>query len=424
MRQVNKLQVALYSCFSLAFVAMQSHAAGYKLEFQSASTLADAGDAAVVEDVGTNWYNAAGLVYLPQQLAASGIAMYKPTRFGGTIVAPSTTLPGVATYTANGNASAYLNILLPGFHYGVPFWCNRFAFGISVVPAWGLIEDYGDNSIIRYDLSRVYTRTLDISPSLAWKINDQWSIGAGPDFHYFALQLKSHVRTQPLTTVDSISRVSTDDWGYGAHIGVLFRPTNTTRIGLNYRSKIATKLKGYSHFQLTGLGAFETNNFSLNLPMPPTTTLSAYQEINPCWAVMGTIAYDQWSVIRDMHGINFMLPTGTTSIVIPTGYRNTFDFSAGTKFRLTDQWLGRFSIKYVATPTGQYRDVTFPDGEKLGFNFGAHYQINKCLGLDLIYAHVFIKTVSINRTEFTGTIVEGHSRDSIDLAGAQIVWNI
>jgi long-subunit fatty acid transport protein len=42
--------------------SLQAAASGYKLEFQSAATLADSGDAAVVEDAGTNWYNSAGLV--------------------------------------------------------------------------------------------------------------------------------------------------------------------------------------------------------------------------------------------------------------------------------------------------------------------------------------------------------------------------
>src|SRR5579871_5584338 len=74
--------------------SFQAGAAGYKMEFQSASTLADSGDAAVVEDAGTNWYNSAGLVLLPQQLAMSGIEIYQHTKYSGTVTAPGIPLPG------------------------------------------------------------------------------------------------------------------------------------------------------------------------------------------------------------------------------------------------------------------------------------------------------------------------------------------
>src|ERR1700678_4263114 len=74
----------------VAALSANVQAAGYKLEFQSASVLADAGEAAVVEDAGTNWYNSAGLVLLPQQLVLSAIDLYAPTTFSGTETAPST----------------------------------------------------------------------------------------------------------------------------------------------------------------------------------------------------------------------------------------------------------------------------------------------------------------------------------------------
>ena len=65
----------------IATLSTSVFASGYKLEFQSVSVLADAGDAAVVEDAGTNWYNSAGLVYLPQQLVGSAIDVYQHVTF-------------------------------------------------------------------------------------------------------------------------------------------------------------------------------------------------------------------------------------------------------------------------------------------------------------------------------------------------------
>ncbi len=422
-------QFVKYGTLSLMIASSNLYAAGYKLEFQSASYLADAGEAAAINDAGTNWYNSAGLVYLPHQVVYSAIDLYAPTTFSGSVIGPSG-FPGV-NYTASGSASSHPNSILPAIHYTYPFQ-DRFAVGISVVPAWGFLEDYGDHSIVRYDLTRVYTKTIDIAPSIAWKINDQWSIGAGPDAHYFSVESKSHVFTEPLGTPgDSIARFSANNWGYGGHIGLLYRMDEATRIGLNYRSQIIMQLKGYSDFTLNGVGLFDASNFKLRIPLPPTTTLSIYHAINPCFALLGTLAYDQWSVLNTYHANNYRQPTGTIPTVLqPQDMKNTIDISIGAHYKLNHDWLLRGSIKYEPTPTSnQYRDINFPDGDKLGFQIGSRYQMTKKLALDLIYGHVFIRTTSIHgvypQQVFPNTVAaNGHSRTSVDLLGAQLVWNI
>lgn len=418
----------------LTVAGTQAFAAGYKMEFQSVSVLADGGDAAVVEDAGTNWYNSAGLVYLPQQLVGSAIELFSRTTYTGSIFAPSATFPLTANFSDQGSAHSFQNITLPALHYSLPFKNNKFAFGLSVVPAWGLAENYGQSSFVRYQLTRIYTKTIDIAPSLAWKINNKWSLGAGPDFNYLSLQSRFNGNIGFPTFPDAISRVSADAWNTGWHMGALLRLDDYTRFGLNYRSKIVMNLKGYSALYGAGLANPETNAFTFNWVLPPTTSLSAYRDLSPCWALMGTLAYDQWSTLRSYSINNYMSPTGLTPVSLPQGFRDTLDISVGAHYRFSDKLLLRGSLKYEPTPTGdQHRDINFPDGNKLGVNLGGRYQFNKKLALDLIYAHVFTKTVPIRPeavvypgtvTPITGVVLDGHSATSIDLIGAQIVWNI
>src|SRR3990167_9553655 len=256
---------------SLLSMVTTLHAAGYRLEFQSPSVLADAGEAAVVEDAGTNWYNSAGLVYLPQQLVVSTIGIYERTKFSGTSTAASAVDPAFNYANTNSRASSYTTPLLPAIHYTVPFK-ERFAFGISIVPAWGLSKNYGLDSDVRYNIDKVSTKTIDIAPSIAMKLNDQWSVGVGPDFHYFSIQSKVATLTQPVTATDSVSRYTADNWGHGFHAGVLYRITNGTRVGLNYRSKIVMNLTGYTDFIWTGIQNFSNNQFKISFHLPPTTT--------------------------------------------------------------------------------------------------------------------------------------------------------
>jgi len=127
-------------------------------------------------------------------------------------------------------------------------------------------------------------------------------------------------------------------------------------------------------------------------------------------------------------------PTGPTPVSLPQGFRNTFDFGIGAHYHLNEKWLLRGNVKYEPTPTGDlHRDISFPDGNKLGVQIGGRYHFNKCLALDLLYGHVFTKSVPIRpemavypgtTTPITGVTINGHSSTSIDLVGAQLVWNI
>lgn len=428
MKSIIKRIVGLGGIGLMAAFSTQVQASGYKLEFQSPSVLADAGDAAVVEDVGTNWYNSAGLVYLPRQITVSSIEMNQRTHFNGTVFAPNIFNDN---FFERGGVTSHNTVALPAMHAGYPI-NNCWAVGMSVVPAWGLLENYGENAFTRYNLTRVYTRTLDLAPSISWRINNWFSIGAGPDFDYWAIQQRNHIRTQPLTLNDSRSRISTESWAYGGHIGALYRYDDCTRFGINFRSRITHNLKGYSTFDLRDIASFETSKFRVSIPHPASTSASFYHDMNPRWAMMGTLTYDQWSAIDNLAGRNYIQPpnifnpTGLINVTIPQNYHNTFDMSLGTHYKLNDRWLLRGSIKYEQTPTmARTRDINFPDGEKLGLNLGARYQFTNCIALDMIVAHVFTRQVRIDNTSVvTGVVTRGHMDTRIDLAGAQLVWDV
>lgn len=428
--KLNFKKILQISGFSLLAFCSQAYAAGYKLELQSTSILADAGDAAVVEDAGTNWYNSAGLVYLPQQLVTSAIDVYAPTTFSGTAIAPSAVPPPFGLdFQAVGEASSHPNFVLPALHYNLPL-NSDISFGISVVPAWGFSEDYGNDSIVRYDLKRVYSRSIDIAPSLAFRLNNQWSFGLGPDFHYLYAVTKNHVRTEGVpfgTPNDSIIRFSGDQWAKGAHAGILYRISGATRIGLNYRTRILMDLAGNSYFILNGDGVFNSHAFTLRVPLPPTTTLSIYHDVTPCWAMMGTIAYDQWSILNRYIAKNLITPAGIVPFVeLPQEMRDTVDLGIGTHYQWNDRWMIRASMKFEPTPTrNRFRDINFPDGQRLGFQIGARYQVNKRVALDMLYGHVFVQTSAINGLNpLSLATTVGHNKTSVELFGGQLVWDI
>lgn len=416
---------------------------GYRLEFQSASIMGGGGEAAALEDAGTNWYNSAGNVLMPKQVVLSGFDLYVPTTFTGTTSAPSAY---GAPYSYNSGlvntASAHTFSILPAMHGTYPL-SERYALGISVVPAWGFREDYGSQSILRYTLQSIYTRTFDIAPSLAIKLNDQWSVGVGADINYFTVQSEASARTNgpeavpppfpPGTNTSSIQRFTAEQWKTGWHIGLLLRSSETTRIGLNYRSKILMNLQGYSGFAVPGGSTYQSGDFSISVPLPASTTLSVYHDFTPRLAMLATVAYDQWSINKAYHAKNLVSPPTTidgtpvlSDVSIEQNFSDTVDFSVGTHYRLTDKMMMRGLIKYVATPTNNAdRDVNFPDAPKLGIHIGSRYQLTKSTAIDLVYGHAFSWQEPINSTNpLTGATANGHVRSHVDFVGGQLVINI
>ncbi len=434
----------------LTTLPLTTQAGGYKLEFQSVSVMGGGGDAAVLEDASTNWYNSAGNVYMPKQLALSSFDLYIPTTFTGTATAPSPydaalphpPFPLFGFSSGLASASANTNTIIPSMHATYPL-SERFALGLSVVPAWGFRENYGSHSILRYTLQSIYTRTFDVEPSLAIKLNNQWSIGLGPDFNYFTVQSEASARTEgplppfvppgvpPGTAGDSIQRFTGEQWKTGWHLGLLLRQSDATRIGLNYRSPIIMHLQGDSSLAIFHGPTITSNNFSISVPLPAVTTLSIYHDFNPIFAMTGTIAYDQWSINNAYHAKNVVTlsSTGTPTTVnvdIPQNFGDTVDFSVGAHLKVTEKLMLRGLVKFVDSPTNNAdRDVNFPDAPKLGFHFGSRYQITKNLDLDLVYGHAFVWQEPINSTNpLTFANANGHVRSHVDFIGGQFVINI
>lgn len=430
MKSIIKRIVGFGGVSLIAAFSSQVYASGYRLEFQSPSVLADAGDAAVVEDVGTNWYNSAGLVRLPRQIAVAGTYVTQRTNFKGQSIAPSF-LPD-NTFFGSGSVTSHPSVVLPAYHVGFPL--NRcWALGFSFVPSWGLMENYGDTSFVRYNLVKIYTRTIDLAPSISWRINRWFSVGGGPDFDYWTVQQKRNVNTAGITLSDSRQRISAQSWAYGAHFGLLFQYDDCTRFGINYRSRITHNLKGYSEFEVgDDLLKFETHRFHVTLPHPATTAFSFYRDMTPRWSLMGTLTYDQWGSLMNLHGKNFILPpsvlnpTGLVNITIPQNYHNTIDLGLGIHIRANCNWLLRASVKWLQSPVPtKTRDINFPDGRKLGINLGARYQLTNAVAMDMIVAHVFTSRVNYrNLAPVSNVYTKGHTTTGINLVGAQLVFDV
>ena len=74
-----------------------------------------------------------------------------------------------------------------------------------------------------------------IQPTIAYRVNEKWSLGAGLQANYGYMMLQ---RVQAVGVGAGTKRKQTDsDWAYSGRFGVLYEPSKSTRIGLVYNSQ-------------------------------------------------------------------------------------------------------------------------------------------------------------------------------------------
>ena len=431
--QVRKLATAL-SLAGLFVFSSQAQASAFQLWEQDAASVGNyhAGYAAAAYDASTATYNPAGLIrFKEQQLVLAGDSILTSFKYRGDISVSSIALGAPMSVTAQGGNYSFV----PALHYVAPL-SEKMAFGFSVDVPFGLKTNYGKQTILRYASTITSVQVVDISPVLSFKLTDQFSLGLGPDIQMMKGEFNS-VATIGGKELDSDGINTANDTGYGMHAGGLYEFNENSRIGLSYHSQAVHHLTGNSTFSgpLAGeFGSIRSSRAKVNITLPPYTALSAYHKLNSKVAVMGSAIYTQWNtvqnlVLQDVAGV-FLGDASTNIIVsIPQHFRNTFNFSVGADYFVTDTITLRGGLGYDETPVNvNYRNVQLPDNNRYVFAVGGHFQSTPTIGFDLGWSHLFINKAhvippaQVNGDEIVAT--NGSVTGGADVIAAQLVWNL
>lgn len=433
----------------------------------------DAGGAAIANDASTGYYNPAGLVRLDhQQIMLSGDSIFANTTFNGKDtwasaltpkdipppIPPSAIIPPPITFRGSADGSSFAEV--PAFGYAAPItdWA---VFGFNFTVPFGLATEYADDDFTRYNAISTELSVIDLSPSVGFKITNQWSVGIGVDAEKLNAELDS-VGGLPSAAAaaginpnsfDTISENHAADWGYGWHGGVLFQLTPQTRFGLAYHSQVVFHPSGTSTFEgplantPSPTSPFPQQGFALsnntahtNVTMPGFTTLSAYQDLTQQWALYGSVNYTQWNVIKNITlqnveateltflGITPVFMPTTINVNLPQNFRNTWRVALGSSYQINPMWLVRAGVGYDESPVNSTdRNIRLPDGNRIALAVGAHLQATHNLGIDAGYTHLFIQDVGINNTAYFGqqlATTVGSESPSANLVGVQLTYDI
>ncbi len=399
---------------ALLAVASTAGAAGFQLREQSAEGVGNsfAGSAAKAYDPSTVWYNPAGMTLLQgHQIAGSSAWIAPQARFSGT-----GTSVGNAANT-NGGGDGIADALM-GAMYGVYSYDKNLKFGLAVTSPFGLRTKYPTDWAGRYFGIESSITNIQFNPNVAYRINNNLSIGAGLDVSWLEATL-SGAFNQKLTggTVDALLTNKGNAFGFGANAGLLYEFSPTSRVGLTYRTAIHHTLSG--DVTNTGSGAFlaakPSGSIRAAVTLPQQAGVSFYHEIDPKWAVMADAQWTGWSSMKD---ITIDYANGSQVNATQEHWRDTWFFSVGANYKMVPGHTLHLGAAYDqgVVRSADLRTPRLPDSDRFWLSTGYTWDINKNVQWNLGYAHIFVKEADTNLNDATyhNTLV-GNYTGSVDM---------
>jgi len=416
--------------------------AGFALIEQSASGIGNAfaGSAASAEDASTIFFNPAGMTFLPGKQIVVGVHAVMPTiNFNN---AGSTTLNGAQALTGGNGGDAgsvgYVPNLYASLELSPTTW-----LGLGINAPFGLKTDYDAGWVGRYQALESDLKTININASIAFKVNDKISLGIGlsaqraeatltqaVDFGTICVgQLGSptcsFLGLTPQNN-DGSQELNASDWGYGYNLGAIFQISSDMRIGVTYRSRIDYTLSGTSTFSgvptaFSTNARFQNSNATADLTMPDTASLSVFQTFDDKWDIMSDITWTHWSVFSALT-VNFA--NGAPANVTTENWRDTWRFSLGTSYKVSEAWKLRSGVAWDQTPVPSQtlRTARIPDNSRTWISVGASWSFAKGASVDFGYAHLFVPSAPIDHTQqAAGTLVGNYDGD-VNILSVQAVW--
>ena len=272
-----------------------------------------------------------------------------------------------------------------------------FMLSLSVSPTYGLETDYEYGWVGSTHALNSEITTIDINPSVAYKVNDWLTISGGVSAQWMhgnlsqALTLGQLVPSVPPAYANMLggeSRVSGSAWGVGGNIGFTINYAEDGRIGFQWRSAVTQSLEGNLH-----VNSKVANPVELELTLPHTFTVGWYQRLRgdlKKFAVMADYSYTLWSSFDELDIKNGN--TGQTQSYTHEAWRDVSRVAFGIHFFPFEHenTVLRLGSAWDQTPISNsgHRYARIPCTDRIWFSGGIGQKIGN-VNIDFGYTFIY-----------------------------------
>ena len=344
-------------------------AGGYKIPEQSLNSMA-LGGAYVAHTTGadTAYFNPANMVFLGEKQYVEGALTLA-------------TLPPIDYYGVA--ESKRENIVIPSFHY-VSAPMGDFRWGVSMTAPAGLTKRWDAQPGKAY--SEEFTlKVIELNPSIAYKVSENFSVGAGLRMVYSEGVVKSDASGLPIPGVPAGLEPQRDMEGdtieFGYNLAMTYKPTSDINLAMTYRSKVDLDEEGTA--KLSGFGQSYDGSATVSVPLPAAFNVSVSKtwentftlELNyerTYWSAYKTLDFGYNKNIGGFLGKSFDDP-------VDKNWKDTNTFRIGATI-VVDKMTMMMGFALDETPVPD-ETISFelPDSDAKVFSLGFRYQQTESL---------------------------------------------
>jgi long-chain fatty acid transport protein len=277
---------------------------------------------------------------------------------------------------------------------------DRLYLGVAMNSGFGLVTKPDNTSWAGSPIaitSDVFS--LNINPTLAYKLTPELTVGAGVQIEYLDIRLNRGPAPAALAPGDIGRRADVDDIGIGATAGMNWTPMAGTSIGVGYRSAVSFDLEG-DYANAFTLGA--NRDAKAELTLPEIVTVGLRQALSERLDLLVGYEWTNWSRL----GTISVDVDGAPSEDLRLEYDDGHFVSAGLEFDYTPDTTLRIGVAWEKSPiSDKERNVFLPDADRIWLSIGATHRLSEKATIDVGYTHIFADDAPICREAGGGPCV-------------------
>ncbi len=353
---------------SLLLSSALSFGAGYQLNLQGLRQLAMGGSGtALAWDAATIFYNPAGLSEFDHIQAYAGInALMPSTKY----------VQSPGTYTAETQSQTFLPFNI--YAGGPTSYLSPVSVGVGIYTPFGSGTQWDETWEGRYVIQKIYLQSIFIQPTVSYRINDEFSVGAGLIYALGHMNLEKALPIQDVNGLDSKASLEGDGHGWGFNIGLHYNVSEKVQLGFNYRSQVNMKVnRGYASFTVPSsvASSFPYTPFSTQLPLPQVASFGIGWHAGEYLTLQADINYVGWSAYDSLIFDYEQNTTSLTDTRAPRNYKNTIAFRVGAHYVASDKVALMLGAAWDPSPVQDgYVSPDLPDANRVVGTGGLTYK--------------------------------------------------
>jgi len=299
---------------------------------------------------------------------------------GATLLFPSAT----AADPSSGQATSTLAGAKVPPHVYAAWGTGRFTVGAGFNAPFGGGLSWPTTWSGSTELTQMQLQVLAGHLGGAWRINEQWSLGANVSVYGSSVYLEKNI-----DFVDTMgqAQLGGSGVGFGGQAGVHFAPTDRVRLGLMGRLPAAVSMSGRASFAnvpASFQGTLPDQAISTRVVLPAKVAVGGDFQL-PWLRLFADVEYTFWSSFEALT-IDFEQPQ-TPDVSQPRNWQNapTFRVGAEREFGKVMARLGGL-VDLAASPSDTL-SPSLPDSTRLGGTAGVGYDFGE-VRADLAYQFV------------------------------------